>query len=635
MHACGNMQKKFSSESYRELYHGIFLELKDIHRPSEVFAPSACARPTTATAATTSMLNAAEDSHGRRAHVSWATCPFVRPWEQSQRCVGHNSRHKHTTTVDGAKLARLLTNVTISVMGDSMNVQLGIAFACRMLHHVPLTEHHLEWHCSKTKKPCDPSASEECPEGGGFCRYDSGCGYFANGLRLCMCQASDVGGMRKMCIEHRATPSRSGPLYDDADHRRVVVYGTYAIHGSQQRLLRDGTPVPYFRDWRERASSEVEMVLETFVTSRKPTGYPRDHPLLIWRSATPQHWSDSPGGRFVANGTQLYVRHASNMSAYECVDRSFEALRALGQPDWNEVALPRLRTAGIPVIDAWSGAAVSWDGHVGVHDHDGVLDCTHFCYTSGVTSNWSAQLEHLLLSALENRTAHARALDQRQMSFSNVVWRSALPAGFATLPSLVKHPGVCTDTTIRVGDSGGAWQNNSLERLAPHLYHSVEYMPVQHKYKNASAEHKALWMYANGGQQKEAGWTDLWYRPGRTVAFADMYSALLFTGLSGWPHPPPIGHFATGADAIRALRDTLSPHFETLVFLRHVDAVNACPPHNGFKAVCCSKGTQLYTEVVALRGWAFGKCPGHENLSLTPPHPCKCRSNGLDPREFC
>ena len=545
--------------------------------------------------------------------------------------------NKYTsTTVEGSKLATLLANVTVGVIGDSMNVQLGIAFACRMLQHVPMTEHHLEWHCSKTKRTCDPTAADACPGGGGHCRYGTGCGYFANSLRLCVCQANDPSHMKAYCINHRTNMSRVGPLYDDADHRRVLVYGTIAVHSSQQALQQDGTLLPLYSDWRERARQEVELVLSTFATNRKYAGR---HPLLVWRSATPQHF-DSPGGRFVAKGKERYGTVANDTSVYGCVKRSEEALRTRGGPDWNEVALPLLREAGIPVIDAWSSAAVAWRDHIGVHDFDRMLDCTHFCHTAGVTSNWSLQLERILLTALENR-AHMAQLWQTGTGHSVPLRKAAppalsLPAG--ALPSLVKNPGICSDPTTRVGDGGRAWHNNSLERLAPRLYYSSDYIPVQHRYKNTSVEHELLWMYANGAREPAPlGWSNLWYKAGRMIAFADLYSALVYTALTNWPHQPPIGHFSTGITAIKALRDLLSPHFETLAFLHHVDSINACPRHAA-NGSCCSRsrgGSKVYTEIVALRSWAFGKCPGHENLSLAPPHPCDCQSGGSDPREFC
>ena len=107
------------------------------------------------------------------------------------------------------------------------------------------------------------------------------------------------------------------------------------------------------------------------------------------------------------------------------------------------------------------------------------------------------------------------------------------------------------------------------------------------------------------------------YLPGRTIIFDDYLHALHHIGVEGY-HPKEEG--------MPLLMKHYESEFESMVFLRHLDVIGACSPvdHNGLPGGhCCEGGSTYRHEIVALKGWNWHACPGHQNLSRLT-HRCSC-----------
>lgn len=95
------------------------------------------------------------------------------------------------------------------------------------------------------------------------------------------------------------------------------------------------------------------------------------------------------------------------------------------------------------------------------------------------------------------------------------------------------------------------------------------------------------------------------YIPGKTIIFDDLIHALHFIGNTSFKQP--LGVLGKAA-AMRLLSSALQ-NYDSIVFRQHLDFDLSCAHQR-----CCTTGSELVQEIVALRGWNISACPGHPRL---------------------
>ena len=191
-------------------------------------------------------------------------------------------------------------------------------------------------------------------------------------------------------------------------------------------------------------------------------------------------------------------------------------------------------------------------------------------------------------------------------------------------PWMVHAP--CLDESLVVNDAGGG-------RTPPRFFYSNAPIPVHHHYAgDTGMEASNLWMNLPLLARKvRAG--QLFYIPGRVIAFPDL-TDMLYSIHAHHRWKSPFGTPGTfdKADAMRLLSSHYGADFESIMFLGHFDANQAC------NRTCCPHGRSKLNQVlVALRGWDVHACPGHANLSRFADDghldPCACSKHEV--HEFC
>lgn len=190
---------------------------------------------------------------------------------------------------------------------------------------------------------------------------------------------------------------------------------------------------------------------------------------------------------------------------------------------------------------------------------------------------------------------------------------------FQEFPNFLNSPGeYCYDPSITVGGGGNSTQ--------PQAWATESYIPVKHSYNGSpypgmtQMEENNLWMFILDQSLPPPGPETLMYRPGKTIAFADVKHALQYFDYQSFD--APILPARTKAEAMQFLTKRLRSQFQSLVFYQHLDHLASCGGR------CCEKGSKYRREIVALRGWNRYNCPGHENVTYFS-HPCDCKSHGL------
>jgi len=343
---------------------------------------------------------------------------------------------------------RLLANRSVAFVGDSIQSQLFVSFACR-LHASGLPMHRLnvEW-LDAPSKSC---------HGQTHCTYGHACAVFANGLRLCNCQGTSLTQIAGNCIHANLRPSRIGKLGARKD---AIVYGTVAAHSSDVLLASNGSLRPIHSGWAQLAVKEVRTLIGWFPGpySNRSGLYPEPRhkhgsPLLVWRDAAPVHFRGTPSGLYMRreasqegpdSGSDVGSDGANSVAGSASATQAGEDASAQSpcgpsaaasslRPEaplpaaaaWNELTRPLLTQAAVPVIHserpdqaatpvvhraAGEGAArhaPPWAGHIERYrSHAGrQVDCTHWCQP-GEPERWSGQLEQILAASLWGRGEH-------------------------------------------------------------------------------------------------------------------------------------------------------------------------------------------------------------------------------------
>jgi len=115
------------------------------------------------------------------------------------------------------------------------------------------------------------------------------------------------------------------------------------------------------------------------------------HPCFMWRESPPQHFP-IPGGAYSAELRTKW--HCSN--SVQC--RPISPRNSSLQP-FNDVALPILEQAHVPIIRTFDALADMHQDHVGCQHKEAYLDCTHW----SPSGDAQGTVVHLLVSELNGR----------------------------------------------------------------------------------------------------------------------------------------------------------------------------------------------------------------------------------------
>jgi len=374
------------------------------------------------------------------AYGFYPACPFMRPWESC--ATRSEARAAYVASLefipdsgcivpsfDAAQVLQIMSGRVLLFVGDSVHIQFFASFACHFYEQVSqqiMMRNTLQWLSPENiRKRCN---------GARKCHYESGCIFFKNDFKLCVCGLFS------------AMPKLHRPLFHKCikdmrtENRDVVVYGSVGLHHTGETVThQDEIHV------QTMAEKEAQMVLEYM--RRLPSA-----PRIIYREVTAQHFS-SPGGHFVHSWMTDYNRPNASATCASGLDAS--EMRKYHQ--WNKFANPIFERAGVPILRVWESTSLAWNAHVG---HG---DCTHFCLP-GIPDLWSALLADWILAAnlsgLDTQRERAKEklnATSRQASFCPKELYKSAPSSHAPLPHLLGY---------RRSFSTGSWTDKHIGYVA-------------------------------------------------------------------------------------------------------------------------------------------------------------------------
>ncbi len=272
-------------------------------------------------------------------------CPFRRAWETCEvERVGVSGTSFVTTGCSLApfKAGRLLEKLAgrrLMFVGDSVHVQMAVAFACALFVQKPgaFRNSSLKYNLWKPlKKRCGSTPLARC-------HWEAGCIYFAGDVTICSRFVFNIGD------EGRVDTALAGLSSTD-----IVVYGSVGLHYREAGPHRNAVLRAHAQEssYAPRlAALEANTLLQSML--KLPLV---KRPFLVWREVTAQHFSVA-GGHYTGsfdynelNQTHTCVRHTP-------------AVMAEGNR-WNPTANALMEAYGVPILRVW---ASTQQAHFHIH----------------------------------------------------------------------------------------------------------------------------------------------------------------------------------------------------------------------------------------------------------------------------
>lgn len=337
-------------------------------------------------------------------------CPFRRPWET---CALDDTNwaaklaHRrygaflcNERSFDASRLLYTLARRTLLFIGDSLSLQFFVSLACQIHAQTPqsVTHHKLDWaRVPLLRKRCHNERR---------CHYQYGCIHFKGGSRICHCFIWELGRRGLQSCMRKFNVSHVDP----------IVYGSIGVHYRENSRF-------YTKGTTPLAKQEADTVLDILKPQTR----------LIWREVTAQHFA-FPGGHFNFPSMADYNKWRPNATCSP--DHTLAEMQR--HHKWNNISVPLMEQAGVPVLRVWLPSSLAYDAHIG---HG---DCTHFCMP-GALDHWTIALQ----IALEKQAVVATATMPGALQATDSTARTMGTATTPTASSAAAAPALATNVVAQ------------------------------------------------------------------------------------------------------------------------------------------------------------------------------------------